>query len=122
MELDYIDLMIIHSPQSWNDFRNGEHFFEGDLAAWQALEEAYRVGKLRAIGVSNFAQVDIENLLKNGTVKPMVNQILTHIGHTPSDLISYCQENEILVEAYSPVSRCSSSNSSSYLTHFYRSF
>ncbi len=103
MGLDYIDLMIIHSPQPWNDFRNGEHFFEGNLAAWQALEEAYRVGKLRAIGVSNFDQVDIENLLKNGTVKPMINQILTHIGHTPSDLISYCQENEILVEAYSPV-------------------
>jgi diketogulonate reductase-like aldo/keto reductase len=103
MALDYIDLMIIHSPQPWSEFRNGEHFFEGNLQAWKALEEAYQSGKLRAIGVSNFDQVDIENLIENGTIKPMVNQILTHVGKTPLHLINYCQENNILVEAYSPV-------------------
>ncbi len=103
MALDYIDLMIIHSPQPWSEFRNGEHFFEGNLQAWKALEEAYQSGKLRAIGVSNFDQVDIENLIENGTIKPMVNQILTHVGKTPLPLINYCQENNILVEAYSPV-------------------
>jgi diketogulonate reductase-like aldo/keto reductase len=47
--------------------------------------------------------VDIENLIENGTIKPMVNQILTHVGKTPLHLINYCQENNILVEAYSPV-------------------
>lgn len=103
MALDYIDLMIIHSPQPWSEFRNGEHFFEGNLQAWKALEETYQSGKLRAIGVSNFDQVDIENLIENGTIKPMVNQILTHVGKTPLSLINYCQENNILVEAYSPV-------------------
>jgi diketogulonate reductase-like aldo/keto reductase len=103
MALDYIYLMIIHSPQPWSEFRNGEHFFEGNLQAWKALEEAYQSGKLRAIGVSNFDQVDIENLIENGTIKPMVNQILTHVGKTPLHLINYCQENNILVEAYSPV-------------------
>ncbi len=103
MALDYIDLMLIHSPQPWSEFRNGEHFFEGNLQAWKALEEAYQSGKLRAIGVSNFDQVDIENLIENGTIKPMVNQILTHVGKTPLPLINYCQENNILVEAYSPV-------------------
>lgn len=103
MALDYIDLMIIHSPQPWSEFRNGEHFFEGNLQAWKALEEAYQSGKLRAIGVSNFDQVDIENLIENGTIKLMVNQILTHVGKTPLPLINYCQENNILVEAYSPV-------------------
>ncbi|WP_207940347.1 hypothetical protein DOK78_002170 [Enterococcus sp. DIV2402] len=103
MALDYIDLMIIHSPQPWSEFRNGKHFFEGNLQAWKALEEAYQSGKLRAIGVSNFDQVDIENLIENGTIKPMVNQILTHVGKTPLPLINYCQENNILVEAYSPV-------------------
>jgi len=41
--LDHIDLMIIHSPQPWTNFREGEHFFEGNLAAWRALEEAYAV-------------------------------------------------------------------------------
>lgn len=78
--------MIIHSPQPWTDFREGEHFFEGNLAAWQALEEAYKAGKLRAIGVSNFERPDLDNLLQNGTVRPMVNQILAHPG-TPQQTL-----------------------------------
>ncbi|EAX1055448.1 aldo/keto reductase [Salmonella enterica subsp. enterica serovar Sandiego] len=101
--LEYFDLMIIHSPQPWTDFREGEHFFEGNLAAWQALEEAFKAGKLRAIGVSNFERPDLDNLLENGTVRPMVNQILAHPGNTPTDLIRYTQSQGILVEAYSPV-------------------
>ncbi len=102
LELDYIDLMIIHSPQPWDSFRQGD-FFEGNLAAWQALEAAYHAGKLRAIGLSNFTQKDVENILTQGTVPPMVNQILTHVGNTPFELIKDCQANNILVEAYSPV-------------------
>ena len=101
--LDYIDLMIIHSPQPWGYFREGEHFFEGNREAWRALEEAYTAGKLRAIGVSNFEQTDLDNLLEHGSVKPMVNQILAHVGNTPSSLIAYSQSKGILVEAYSPV-------------------
>lgn len=104
LDLDYIDLMIIHSPKPWAEFQNDEdHFFEGNLAAWRALEEAYEAGKLRAIGVSNFEQVDLENLLTNAKVKPMVNQILAHIGHTPLNIIHFSQQNNILVEAYSPI-------------------
>jgi diketogulonate reductase-like aldo/keto reductase len=102
LDIDYIDLMIIHSPQPWDKFREG-HYFEGNLAAWRALEEAYNDGKLKAIGVSNFEQEDIDNLLTNGSVKPMVNQILAHVSNTPFELIDYCQKNNILVEAYSPV-------------------
>ncbi|WP_119307034.1 aldo/keto reductase [Cohaesibacter haloalkalitolerans] len=101
--LDHIDLMIIHSPQPWTDFRGGDRFFEGNLEAWRALEEAYSAGKLRAIGVSNFDEPDLDNLLNNGSVKPMVNQILAHVSNTPFDLITYCQSKDILVEAYSPV-------------------
>lgn len=103
LDVDYIDLMIIHCPQPWDKFRNGEHYFEGNLEAWRALEEFYEQGKIRAIGVSNFEEVDIENILKNGKVKPTVNQILTHIGNTPFKLIKYCQEHDIVVEAYSPI-------------------
>ena len=103
LDIDYIDLMIIHSPQPWNEFREGEHFFEGNLAAWKTLEEFYQVGKIKAIGVSNFEEIDIKNILDNGTVKPTVNQILTHVGNTPFDLIDFCQKNDILVEAYSPI-------------------
>ncbi len=101
--LDYIDMMIIHSPQPWTDFRGNDHFFEGNREAWRALEEAYNAGKLRAIGVSNFEPIDLDNILDHCTVKPMVNQILAHIGNTPFDVIDYTQSKGILVEAYSPV-------------------
>lgn len=100
--LDMIDLMIIHAPQPWNEFREA-NYDQGNLEAWRALEDAYQAGKVRAIGVSNFEQHDLENILKNAKIKPMVNQILTHIANTPIELIDYCKQNDILVEAYSPV-------------------
>ena len=103
MGLDHIDLMIIHSPQPWQDFAGDDRFFEGNLAAWKALEEAYEAGKLRAIGVSNFQKEDLDNLLTNASVKPMLNQILAHVSNTPFELIDYIQSNDMLAEAYSPV-------------------
>ncbi len=103
MGLDYIDMMIIHSPKPWMEFHEEDSFADGNREAWKALEEAYKAGKLKAIGVSNFQKADIENILESCTVKPMVNQILAHISNTPKELIEYCKENDILVEAYSPV-------------------
>lgn len=100
--LEYIDLMIIHSPQPWQDFR-GDNYDEGNLAAWKALEEAYEAGKLKAIGLSNFLQKDIENILEGGSVKPAVNQILAHIGKTPTELINFAKANDMLTMAYSPI-------------------
>ena len=101
--LDVIDLMIIHSPQPWMRFGEEDRYFEGNREAWRALEEAYQAGKLRAIGVSNFKEVDLDNILGSCTVKPMVNQILAHISNTPTALIEYTQAKGILVEAYSPI-------------------
>lgn len=101
--LGHIDLLLIHSPQPWAEFREGGSYHEGNLAAWRALEEALQAGKVRAIGVSNFERADLDNLLDNGTVAPMVNQILAHVGNTPFDLIDYSRAKGMLVEAYSPV-------------------
>lgn len=101
--LDYVDLMIIHSPQPWRKFGAEDRYFEGNRAAWKALEEAYEAGKLRAIGLSNFQAADIDNILESCTVRPMVNQILAHISNTPKDLIEYSRANGLLVEAYSPI-------------------
>ncbi|MBM7366933.1 aldo/keto reductase [Gordonia hydrophobica] len=100
--LDYVDLMLIHSPQPWNDFRGGD-YADGNLAAWTALEAAYQAGRVRAIGVSNFVEADLENIRTRGVVAPHVNQILVHAGNTPSALIDYCRRNDILVQAYSPI-------------------
>ncbi|MBV7390912.1 MULTISPECIES: aldo/keto reductase [Enterococcus] len=104
LAIGYIDLMIIHSPKPWANFQEeANHYFDGNLAAWKALEEAYEVGKIKAIGVSNFEQIDLENIINNGKIKPMVDQVLAHIGHTPVALIDFAQKNDILVEAYSPI-------------------
>ncbi len=102
--LDYIDMMIIHSPQPWAKVnQSDDRYFEGNLEAWRALTDAYQAGKLRAIGVSNFLEEDIENLWNHAEIKPMVNQVLCHISNTPHELIAYCREKGIVMEAYSPV-------------------
>lgn len=80
--IEYIDLMLIHSPQPWNDFRGGD-YAEGNREAWRALEEAHQAYKIRSIGVSNFQQQDLENVLQGATVVPHVNQLLVHAYNTP---------------------------------------
>jgi diketogulonate reductase-like aldo/keto reductase len=104
LDIDYIDLMIIHSPQPWIEVNQSDNRYEkGNLEAWKALEEFYKAGKIKAIGVSNFQIDDLKNILENAEVKPAVNQILCHISNTPLELIKFCEENDILVESYSPI-------------------
>ncbi|MFV0458184.1 MAG: aldo/keto reductase [Actinomycetales bacterium] len=103
LDIGYIDLMIIHSPQPWAHFHGEDRHFEGNIEAWRALEEARAAGTVRSIGVSNFEPQDLENILENGTVDPAVNQVLAHIGNTPFETVEFCREHGILVEAYSPM-------------------
>lgn len=103
MGLDYVDLMIIHSPQPWDKFLGDDRFFEGNREAWRALEDAHKAGKIRAIGLSNFQPQDIDNILESCTVKPVVHQILAHVTNMPNELIKYSEDKGMLVEAYSPV-------------------
>ena len=104
MGLDYLDMMIIHSPQPWMEVnQSDDRYVEGNREAWRALEDAYKAGKLRAIGVSNFLEGDIDSLWEAAEIKPMVNQVLCHIANTPLELIEYCQSKGIVMEAYSPV-------------------
>lgn len=101
--LDCIDMMIIHSPQPWAEFRGEKRCFEENREVWRALEDAYKAGKVRAIGVSNFLKDDLENILSSCGIKPMANQILAHISNTPLSLIDFCNKNGIQTEAYSPI-------------------
>ncbi|MGO4271919.1 aldo/keto reductase [Paenibacillus sp. TAF58] len=103
MGLDYIDLLIIHSPQPWEEFRKEKRYFEENKEVWKAMENAYKTGKEKVIGLSNFLQDDVENIFASCEIKPMVNQILAHVSNTPLELIEFCQKNDILVEAYSPI-------------------
>ncbi|BDR60771.1 2,5-diketo-D-gluconic acid reductase [Lactobacillus xylocopicola] len=104
MGLDYLDMMIIHNPQPWKEVnQSDDRHFEGNLETWRALEDALKAGKLRAIGVSSFQAEDLRNLIDNSATKPMVNQILCHIGATPQELLDYSQDQGIVVESFSPV-------------------
>ena len=103
MGLDYLDQMIIHSPQPWSEFRVKKRYFEENIAVWRALEDAQAAGKVRVIGVSNFLKDDLENLLGSCRVRPMVNQILLHISNTDLGLVEFCRDRGIQVEAYSPI-------------------
>ena len=104
MKMNYLDMMIIHSPQPWKEVNQSENRYKKEnQEVWRALEDALEAGKLRAIGVSNFLEEDVQNILKTARIKPQVNQILAHISNTPLDLIQYCQNEGIAVEAYSPV-------------------
>ena len=104
MGLDYIDMMIIHSPQPWVEVNQSENrYLSENREVWRAMEDAVEAGKVRTIGVSNFNRADVENILEVCRIRPAVNQVLCHISNTPLELIDYCNEQGIAVEAYSPV-------------------
>ena len=104
LDLDYVDLILIHSPEPWMEFRtSGKDYYKENLDVWHALEDLYKEGKVKAIGVSNFHINDLDNLIENGNIKPMVNQVLAHVGQVPFELVKYCNDHDILVEAYSPI-------------------
>ena len=101
---DYADLVIIHSPQPWAEFRSDKNrYFAENREVWRALEDAYKAGKARAIGLSNFLRDDLENILASCEIRPMADQVLCHVSNTPFELIDFCKRENILVEAYSPV-------------------
>ncbi len=104
LDVDYIDLIIIHCPTPWREyFLRRKDYFKENAAVYRALEEAYEEGKLRAIGVSNFNIADIQNILDNCKIKPMINQIPWYIGCRDEALKAYCNRHQILVESYSPL-------------------
>lgn len=104
--VDYIDLMLIHAPRPWSEmfeYPIVNRYYEENSEMWRALEDAYKIGKLKSIGVSNFDVDDLEHLLEKATVTPAVNQIIYHIGNTNPEVLEFCQKNGILVESYSPI-------------------
>ena len=104
LNTSYIDLMLIHAPKPWEELFGGsdKNYFEENLSVWQAMEEAVEVGQIRSIGVSNFEIADMRNIIDNAKIKPAANQIRVHIGHTPTDVISFCKAEDITVMAFSP--------------------
>lgn len=97
---DYVDLFLIHWP---NPLQYRSTWQQTNAETWKAFEELYYAGKIRAIGISNFRQHHIDELLKTAEITPMVNQIRLCPGDTQDELVKYCRERNILLEAYSPL-------------------
>ena len=99
LNVDYLDLYLVHWPASPVLYPNWK---EINANVWKALEYLYEEGLVKSIGVSNFKKSQLEELMKVAKIKPMVNQIEFHIGFMQEETLKYCQENDILVEAWSP--------------------
>lgn len=99
LQLDKLDLYLIHWPVP----RYKENCYkELNCETWLAMQELYKSGKVKAIGVSNFLQRHLESLLSGASISPMVNQLEIHPRYQQKDLVQYCQDNDILVEAWGP--------------------
>ncbi len=98
--LDYLDLYLIHWP---NPIKFRDCWAQMNAESWKAMEEAYNDGKIKAIGISNFCQRHIDQLLKTAVVKPAVNQIKLCPGQTQEELVKYSKSLGMVVEAYSPL-------------------
>ncbi|XBP66439.1 aldo/keto reductase [Bacillus velezensis] len=90
--LDYLDLYLIHWPVE------GKY-----IDAWRALETLYRDGRIKAIGVSNFQIHHLKHLMKETEIKPMINQVEYHPRLTQKELLAFCTEQGIQLEAWSPL-------------------
>ena len=99
---DYLDLYLIHWPRT--DDLTAE-WRQLDRDTWRALEELYRAGRVRAIGVSNFLPHHLRNLMKTAEIAPMVNQIEFHPGYPQTWNVEFCKAHGILPEAWSPLGR-----------------
>lgn len=88
--VDYLDLYLLHQP------------FGDVIGAWRALEEAYKSGKIRAIGASNFYADQLKNLILSTEVKPVINQIEVNPWYQEHSEVAFAQAEEIQVEAWAP--------------------
>lgn len=102
LSTDYLDLLLIHWPNP-KALRENDAWKAGNAGAWKAMEEAYKEGKVKAIGVSNFMIHHLESLFETAEIKPHVNQVLLAPGCPQKELTAFCNEHDILLEAYSPL-------------------
>lgn len=98
--VSYIDLYLIHWP---NPLKFRDCWAQKNAESWQAMEEAYAAGQIKAIGISNFYGRHITELMKTAKVAPMVNQIKLCPGQTQDALVDYCARAGMILEAYSPL-------------------
>ncbi|TLQ18395.1 aldo/keto reductase [Lentilactobacillus parafarraginis] len=102
LDFSYLDLYLIHAPWPWGE-RGSTNYDEANVEVWQAMQDIYASGEVKAIGVSNFNTHDLQNILDHADVKPAVNQIRYFAGYTEPEITKFTKDHGILVEAYSPL-------------------
>lgn len=102
LKVDYLDLYLIHWPIAYAHREEWQKYVQD---TWKAMEELYEEGKIRAIGVCNFMPHHFKPLMEIAKIKPMIDQIEFHPGMNQKETISYCKENQILIEAWAPLAR-----------------
>lgn len=102
LNIDYIDLLLIHwpIPQGKND-----EWKKLNQETWKAMEEYYDAGLIKAIGVSNFLDHHLNNLLESARIMPMVNQLEIHPYYQQQSTVKFCQDKGIIVESWGPLMR-----------------
>ena len=100
LQTNYLDLLLIHWPANEKQFANWK---EINAETWKAMEELYKTGVVKSIGVSNFMLPHIKALLESAEIIPAVNQIEFHPGYTQQKVVDYCKEKGIAIEAWSPI-------------------
>ncbi len=100
LQIDYLDLYLIHWPRP---MKYQDNYIEKNIESWKAMEDLYKQGKIKAIGVSNFKIHHIEEIMKNCEIKPMVNQIEFHPSCLEEEIRDFCKKENIVVTGYSPL-------------------
>ena len=101
LTLDYLDLYLIHWPNP-KPLRENDAWETRNAEVWRAMEDLYQEGKIRAIGVSNFLPHHLDALLETATIVPAVNQVRLAPGVYQEEVVAYCREKGILLEAWGP--------------------
>lgn len=102
LHMDYLDLYLMHWPRPTDLSAEWKNL---DVETWKAMEELYRAGKVRAIGVSNFLPHHLNNLMDRTGIIPLVNQLEFHPGYIQKAAVDFCQRLGIRVEAWAPLGR-----------------
>jgi len=102
LQLDYLDLYLIHWPAAAHQFENWQ---EINAETWRAMEKLHNEGKIKSLGVSNFMPHHLEPLMKTAKIQPSINQIEYHPGFTQPGCVKFCTDNNIQVEGWSPLGR-----------------
>lgn len=102
LQTDYLDLYLIHWPRR---IEGDTDWKQIDLDTWRAMEEMKKEGLIRGLGLSNFLPHHLDNILENGTEKPLVDQLEIHPGYSQEAAVSYCKSKGIVVQAWSPLGR-----------------